>query len=84
MSGVSSNYSPKYAERTFENMSRLKEGNAVFTLPNTPIKCAGAPLKACYLTEDFIRNVCIRIFYIDLFFIPWYLIKKREKFSIYV
>lgn len=55
-SGVSCNYSPKYVEKTHENMKNLKEGNAIFTFPNTPIKCAGAPLKACYLTEDYIRR----------------------------
>ncbi|XP_073981691.1 sulfide quinone oxidoreductase isoform X2 [Rhodnius prolixus] len=55
-SGVCSNYSPKYVLRTFETLSKIKEGNAIFTFPNTPVKCAGAPLKACLISEDFIRK----------------------------
>ncbi|XP_075218380.1 sulfide quinone oxidoreductase [Lycorma delicatula] len=56
-SGVCSNYSPLYAEKTFSVLQKFKEGNAVFTFPNTPVKCAGAPQKACYLSEDYLcRN----------------------------
>uniref|UniRef100_A0A069DU02 Sulfide:quinone oxidoreductase, mitochondrial n=1 Tax=Panstrongylus megistus TaxID=65343 RepID=A0A069DU02_9HEMI len=55
-SGVCSNYSPKYVQRTYDTLSKIREGNAVFTFPNTPVKCAGAPLKACLISEDFIRK----------------------------
>ena len=31
-------------------------GNALFTLPNTPIKCAGAPQKIMYLAEEIFKD----------------------------
>uniref|UniRef100_A0A3Q3FH67 Sulfide:quinone oxidoreductase, mitochondrial n=1 Tax=Labrus bergylta TaxID=56723 RepID=A0A3Q3FH67_9LABR len=31
-------------------------GNAVFTFPNTPVKCAGAPQKIMYLSDAFLRK----------------------------
>ncbi|XP_013411572.1 sulfide:quinone oxidoreductase, mitochondrial [Lingula anatina] len=46
------NYSPKYVSRTINGIETFKGGNAVFTLPNTPIKCAGAPQKIMYLAES--------------------------------
>lgn len=55
-SGVCTNYSPLYAEKTFQVLKNFKKGNAVFTFPNTPVKCAGAPQKACYLSEDYLRK----------------------------
>ncbi|KAG5877839.1 hypothetical protein JTB14_036974 [Gonioctena quinquepunctata] len=54
--GVCSNYSPKYVNRTFEAMKRIEDGNAIFTYPNSPVKCAGAPQKICYLTDHFLRK----------------------------
>ena len=42
---ICSNYSPQLVERTWSNIKNFKGGNAVFTFPNTPIKCAGAPQK---------------------------------------
>ena len=33
-----------------------KGGNAVFTFPNSPIKCAGAPQKIMYLAEEIWRK----------------------------
>ncbi|XP_039297553.1 sulfide:quinone oxidoreductase, mitochondrial isoform X2 [Nilaparvata lugens] len=55
-SGVSSNYSPQFAGRTFENLKKFDKGNAIFTFPNTPVKCAGAPQKACYISEDYLQK----------------------------
>ncbi|KAK2178927.1 hypothetical protein NP493_523g01013 [Ridgeia piscesae] len=54
---VCSNYHPKYVQKTFPAMQAFKEGNAIFTFPNTPIKCAGAPQKILYLAEDYFRRV---------------------------
>ena len=51
--GVTSNYSFKLAPYTFELVKNLKGGNAVFTQPAMPIKCAGAPQKAMYLAADY-------------------------------
>lgn len=39
-----------------ESLRNFKEGNAIFTFPNTLIKCAGAPQKAMYLSEEFLRK----------------------------
>jgi len=58
--GVCSIYSPKYAQKTFQEIQSFKGGKALFTFPNTPIKCAGAPQKICYLAEDYWRKHGIR------------------------
>jgi sulfide:quinone oxidoreductase len=50
--GVTSNYLPEYAPYTWELVQSLKSGKAVFTQPPMPIKCAGAPQKALYLSAD--------------------------------
>ncbi|GAA6820020.1 type II sulfide:quinone oxidoreductase Sqr [Helicobacter pylori] len=51
--GVCSNYSPEYVTETWHQISNFKGGNAIFTHPNTPIKCGGAPMKIMYLAEDY-------------------------------
>lgn len=56
-SGVATNYSPKYVSKTFKELQSFSKGNAVFTCPSTPIKCGGAPQKAAYLSEHFLRKV---------------------------
>lgn len=58
--GVCSNYSKDYVEYTWECMNNLKDGNAIFTFPSTPIKCAGAPQKVMYLAEETFRNNHVR------------------------
>ena len=50
--GVASNYSFSTAPYTWECVQNLKEGRAIFTQPPMPIKCAGAPQKAMYLSCD--------------------------------
>nr|CUU99738.1 hypothetical transcript [Hymenolepis microstoma] len=54
---VCSNYSKNYVEKTFKAFQDFNGGTAIFTLPNTPIKCAGAPLKVMYLFEDYLARV---------------------------
>ena len=49
--GVCSNYSYDTVESTFANIKALKKGTAIFTHPNSPIKCGGAPLKITYLAS---------------------------------
>lgn len=39
-----------------ECLKNFKEGNAIFTFPNTLIKCAGAPQKAMYISEEYLRK----------------------------
>jgi sulfide:quinone oxidoreductase len=50
--GVTSNYRYDLAPYTWELVKGLKSGRAIFTQPPMPIKCAGAPQKAMYLSAD--------------------------------
>lgn len=50
--GVTSNYRYDLAPYTWELVRSLKSGRAMFTQPPMPIKCAGAPQKAMYLSAD--------------------------------
>lgn len=50
--GVTSNYRYDLAPYTWELVRGLKRGRAIFTQPPMPIKCAGAPQKAMYLSAD--------------------------------
>ncbi len=52
--GVTSNYRVDLAPYTWELLRNFKGGNAIFTNPNTPIKCGGAPQKIMYLAGDYI------------------------------
>ena len=53
---VCSNYHSDYVKRTFGAIENFKSGMAIFTHPNTPIKCAGASQKILYLAEDRLRQ----------------------------
>lgn len=50
--GVTSNYRYDLAPYTWKLVQELKSGTAIFTQPPMPIKCAGAPQKAMYLSAD--------------------------------
>jgi len=50
--GVTSNYRFDLAPYTWQLVQELRGGKAVFTQPPMPIKCAGAPQKAMYLSAD--------------------------------
>ncbi|MEO6430929.1 MAG: FAD/NAD(P)-binding oxidoreductase, partial [Nitrosospira sp.] len=50
--GVTSNYRFDLAPYTWSLVKELKGGKALFTQPPMPIKCAGAPQKAMYLSCD--------------------------------
>jgi sulfide:quinone oxidoreductase len=54
--GVTSNYRYDLAPYTWQLVSELKGGRALFTQPPMPIKCAGAPQKAMYLSSDHWRR----------------------------
>ncbi len=54
--GVTSNYSYEHAPYTFELISKLKKGKAVFHNPSTPVKCGGAPHKIMYMAADYFRK----------------------------
>jgi len=53
---VCSNYSPETVEYTWECIKSIESGNALFTQPPMPIKCAGAPQKIMYLAADRFRK----------------------------
>lgn len=55
--GVCSNYSVDTVDKTRKAIQGFGSGNAIFTFPNTPIKCAGAPQKIMYLTDAYLRQV---------------------------
>ncbi|MEB0010519.1 TIGR01244 family sulfur transferase [Glaciimonas sp. Gout2] len=48
--GVTSNYRFDLAPYTWSLVQTLRSGRAIFTQPAMPIKCAGAPQKALYLS----------------------------------
>lgn len=54
--GVTSNYLFDMAPYTWDLVTSLKSGRALFTQPPMPIKCAGAPQKAMYLACDHWRR----------------------------
>lgn len=54
--GVCSNYDFKQAPYTWECLKKARGGNILFTNPNTPIKCGGAPHKMMYLAADYFRK----------------------------
>ena len=58
--GVCSNYSYDTVASTWDTIRHLQSGTALFTHPNTPIKCGGAPQKICYLAEDYFRKAKVR------------------------
>jgi sulfide:quinone oxidoreductase len=53
---VSSNYDVRLAPKTWRIIEAFRGGNALFTHPAGPIKCAGAPQKIAYLACDHWRK----------------------------
>ncbi len=53
---VCSNYSFETAPYTFECLKNFKGGVAIFTSPDTPLKCGGAPQKIMYMAADYFRR----------------------------
>jgi len=54
--GVTTNYRADLAPYTWELVRNTTSGTAVFTMPTGPIKCAGAPQKAAYMSADWWRR----------------------------
>ncbi len=54
--GVCSNYSFEQAPYTWECIRTFKGGKALFTNPNTPVKCGGAPHKIMWLAADYFKK----------------------------
>lgn len=56
-SNVVSNYSYDTVDKTFPAIQRFPAGGtAIFTHPNTPVKCGGGPMKIMYLMADYLRK----------------------------
>jgi sulfide:quinone oxidoreductase len=53
--GVCSNYSYNTVDTTWQNLSTITRGTAIFTYPNSAVKCGGAPQKIAYLADDQFR-----------------------------
>ncbi|BFH14346.1 pyridine nucleotide-disulfide oxidoreductase [Paenibacillus dendritiformis] len=58
--GVCSNYDYRYVDSTWRSIREFRGGTAIFTQPNTPIKCGGAPQKIMYLADDAFRRAGVR------------------------
>lgn len=54
--GVCSNYSVDNVPYTWECLKNFKGGKALFTNPNTPVKCGGAPHKIMWLAADYFKK----------------------------
>jgi sulfide:quinone oxidoreductase len=57
---ICSNYSYQQVDYTWECVSNFKGGTALFTMPNTAVKCGGAPQKIMYLADDHFRKSGVR------------------------
>lgn len=58
--GICSIYTYEQAEITAKMIKDFKGGEAIFTMPPVPIKCAGAPQKIMYLAEEIFREQGVR------------------------
>jgi sulfide:quinone oxidoreductase len=54
--GITSNYSREHVTYTWRTIQEFSGGNALFTYPDTPIKCAGAPQKIMYMADDVFKS----------------------------
>ena len=58
--GLCSIYRYQDAEITSQMLENFKGGQAIFTMPPVPIKCAGAPQKIMYLADEIFRRNGVR------------------------
>lgn len=58
--GICSNYRYDLVDTTWQNLQTVDGGNAIFTFPSTPVKCAGAPQKIMYLADEHLRKRGVR------------------------
>ncbi|KAM3959224.1 sulfide quinone oxidoreductase [Aphomia sociella] len=59
-SGVSTIFDAQYCENTWRDIQKFKGGDAIFTYPDTLIKCPGAPQKIVYLAESYFTKTNVR------------------------
>ena len=58
--GVTSNYAYELAPYTWKCIQAFDGGKALFTFPNTAVKCGGAPQKIMWLAEEAFRRSGVR------------------------
>lgn len=58
--GICSNYRYDLVDSTWRALQTVDSGNAIFTFPSTPVKCAGAPQKIMYLADEHLRRRGVR------------------------
>ncbi|MCL5272506.1 MAG: NAD(P)/FAD-dependent oxidoreductase, partial [Gammaproteobacteria bacterium] len=58
--GICSIYQKESVAKTAQMIDKFKGGNAIFTMPPVPIKCAGAPQKIMYLSDFIFRKNGVR------------------------
>lgn len=57
---VWTNYDRRYVEKGPRAIAQFKGGRALFTFPKSPLKCGGAPQKAMWITEEWLRKNGVR------------------------
>ncbi|XP_072761221.1 sulfide:quinone oxidoreductase, mitochondrial [Anoplolepis gracilipes] len=57
---VCSIYGPETVPQVYWKVKKIESGNAIFTFPNTAVKCPGAPQKIAYIAEDYFRKHNLR------------------------
>ncbi len=58
--GLCSIYQFEDAARTAQMLREFRGGDAIFTMPPVPIKCAGAPQKIMYLADEIFKKNNVR------------------------
>lgn len=58
--GVVSVYSFEHLDETWRCIRDFQGGNAIFTLPGSPVKCPSAPQKVMYLAEEYFVRKGVR------------------------
>ncbi|KAL6259777.1 hypothetical protein P5V15_009689 [Pogonomyrmex californicus] len=57
---ICSIYGPDTVPQVYQKLKNTGPGTAIFTFPNTPVKCPGAPQKIAYIAEDYFRKHNLR------------------------
>ncbi|KAL6441956.1 hypothetical protein ACFW04_002370 [Cataglyphis niger] len=57
---VCSIYGSDTVSQVYGKIKKIESGTAIFTFPNTPVKCPGAPQKIAYIAEDYFRKHNVR------------------------
>ena len=53
---VWTSYSPAYVNKGLKALEAFSGGDAIFTFPNSPVKCGGGPQKIMWIVEDALQR----------------------------